>query len=79
LHPKSRGGRDGFYNEVLCCDWCNSQKGSLTVEEFRILQGSPTKRIGFLRLSLYWLTQSLIKKKRLEATSHDDRQRLDID
>jgi hypothetical protein len=33
--PVCRGGRDMSYNLVLACDKCNSQKGHMTVGEFR--------------------------------------------
>jgi hypothetical protein len=33
--PRARGGRDTWDNLVPCCRFCNSSKGSKTLEEFR--------------------------------------------
>lgn len=33
--PKSRGGVDGAYNLIYCCERCNGAKGSMSLEKFR--------------------------------------------
>lgn len=47
IHPKSKGGKNSFYNCVVCCKYCNSQKGDATLEEcgfkLRTMPGLPTK------------------------------------
>jgi len=35
--PKSRTGRGQRGTIVPACLWCNSQKGNLTIEEYRVL------------------------------------------
>lgn len=42
--PKSRGGKTEPDNIVLCCAHCNSEKGSLTAEEY-----TEWKRLEFIR------------------------------
>jgi hypothetical protein len=32
--PRSKGGSDDAENLVLCCGWCNQQKGDMSAEEF---------------------------------------------
>jgi hypothetical protein len=33
--PTTRGGADTLSNVVVCCRWCNSEKGDMTLEEYR--------------------------------------------
>jgi 5-methylcytosine-specific restriction endonuclease McrA len=42
--PRSRGGSSDQRNLVLCCGECNSQKGSLTPQEY-----AEWKRLEFIR------------------------------
>lgn len=42
--PKSRGGKTGPTNIVICCDTCNQEKGALTPDEYEIW-----KKLNFIR------------------------------
>jgi CRISPR/Cas system Type II protein with McrA/HNH and RuvC-like nuclease domain len=34
--PLSRGGKDSYFNVVLCCKKCNAEKDDLTYDEFAV-------------------------------------------
>ena len=43
--PLSRGGADSFHNLVMACPRCNTDKGDLTLEEYReVVKGRETQR-----------------------------------
>lgn len=46
-HPKARGGVDVVDNRLPSCGWCNSAKGWLNVEEFRLLKGLRAGNLSF--------------------------------
>lgn len=46
-HPKTRLGEDGPDNRLPSCGGCNSAKGWLTVDEFRLLQGLKQGNLSF--------------------------------
>lgn len=53
VFPKSRFKIEEPYNIVLCCKFCNNQKGALTAEEYSIwketLDEEEWKRLEFIR------------------------------
>lgn len=54
LIPKSRGGKNDWYNLVTCCDTCNKNKGDKTPEEAKMtLLQKPTKPNYFTFLKRY--------------------------
>ena len=42
--PRSRGGKTEPDNITICCKYCNSEKGALTVEEYELW-----KKLEFIR------------------------------
>lgn len=45
VHPQSKGGSNKSENLVCACNWCNSRKSNMTVEEFkRWLDDTPKAR-----------------------------------
>ena len=54
LIPKSKGGKNDWFNLVTCCDTCNKKKGDKTPEESGMgLLRKPTKPTYFTFLKQY--------------------------
>ena len=45
LMPKSLGGSRRLNNIVVCCSECNTQKGNLTLEEYRLVCAQRSKKL----------------------------------
>ena len=58
LIPPSRGGADIAKNKVAACLFCNAQKGTKTMSEYRewlLAQGATPRYFGGMFLKRDWL------------------------